>query len=62
MFDSIYKAKQDETKGIGLKILTPRQMFQRLLIDLAQVKVGSNSENLLNEIRQIVCSSYQSKE
>ena len=62
MFDSIYKAKQDETKGIGLKILTPKQMFQRLLIDLAQVKVGSNSENLLNEIRQIVCSSYQSKE
>ena len=62
MFDSIYKAKQDETKGIGLKILTPRQMFQRFLIDLAQVKVGSNSENLLNEIRQIVCSSYQSKE
>ena len=62
MFDSIHKAKQDETKGIGLKILTPRQMFQRLLIDLAQVKVGSNSENLLNEIRQIVCSLYQSKE
>ena len=37
-------------------------MFQRLLISLAQVKAGNNSENLLNEIRQIVYSVYQSKE
>ena len=29
-------------------------MFQRLPIALAQVKAGKNSENLLNEIRQIV--------
>ena len=45
-----------------LKILTPKQMFQRLPTALAQVKVGNNSENLLNEIRQIVYSLYQSKE
>ena len=38
MLDSNYKAKQDETKGTGLKILTPKQLFQRLLIALAQVK------------------------
>ena len=36
-------------------------MLQRLPIALAQVKAGNNSENLLNEIRQIVYSSYQSK-
>ena len=37
-------------------------MLQRLPIALAQVKVGNNSENLLNEIRQFVYSPYQSKE
>ena len=62
MLDSSHKAKQDETKGIGLKILTSKQMLQRLPIALQQVKAGNNSENLLNEIRQIVCSLYQSKE
>ena len=36
-------------------------MVQRFLIALAQVKAGNNSENLLNEIRQIVYSLYQSK-
>ena len=45
-----------------LKILTPKQMIQRLSIALAQVKAGNNSENLLNEIRQIIYSLYQSKE
>ena len=61
-FDASYKAKQDETQGTGLKILTPKQMLQRLLIALAQVEAGNNSENLWNEIRQIVYSLYQSKE
>ena len=45
-----------------LKILTPKQMIQRLPIALAQVKAGNNSESLLNEIRQIVYSLYQSKQ
>ena len=53
-FDGGYKAKQDETKETGLKILTPKLMLQRLPIALAQVKAGNNSENLLNEIRQIL--------
>ena len=44
-----------------LKVLTPKQMLQRLPIALAQVKAGNNSESLLNEIRQIV-SSYQSEQ
>ena len=59
--DSNYDAKQNETKEKGLKILTPKQMLQRFSIALAQVKAGDNSENLLSEIRQIVCSLYQSK-
>ena len=53
------KVKQNETKGTRLKILTPKQKLQRLPIALAQVKAGNNSENLLNEIRQIIYSLYQ---
>ena len=37
-------------------------MVQKLPIVLAQVKAGNNSQNLLNEIREIVYSLYQSKE
>ena len=62
MFDSKYKAKQDETKGTGLKILTLKQMLQRLPLALIQVKAGNNSESLLNEVGQIFYSLYQSKE
>ena len=64
MIDSGYKAKLNEIEQgrTRLKILTPKQMLQRLPIALAQVKAGSNSENSLNEIRQIVYSLYQSKE
>ena len=51
-YESIYRSKQDETKGIELKILTPKQMLQRLPVALAQVKAGNNSESLLTEIRQ----------
>ena len=45
-----------------LKELTLKQMLQRLSIALAQVKAGNNSESLLNEIRQIVYSLYQSNQ
>ena len=48
------EAKIQAAKGERLKILTPKEMLQRLPISLAQVKAGSNSESLLNEIRQIV--------
>ena len=59
-----------KSKGAGilnpnqfkLKVLTPKQMLQRLPIALAQVKASNNSETLLNEIRQIVYSLYQSKQ
>ena len=42
--DFNYSAKQNKTKGTGLKILTPKQMLQRLPMALAQVKAGNNSE------------------
>ena len=58
MSEAKYKTKY----GKGLKILTPKQTLQRLPIALAQVKAGHNSENLLNEIKQIVYSLYHSKE
>ena len=45
-----------------LKVQTPNQMLQGLPIALAQVKAGNNSESLLNKIRQIVYSFYQSKQ
>ena len=34
-----------QQKGKGIKILTPKQMLQRLPIALAQVKPGNTSEN-----------------
>ena len=36
-------------------------MLKRLPIALAQIKVGNNSESLLNGIWQIVYSLYRSK-
>ena len=48
-------------QGKGLKILTPSQMLSRLLITLAQLKAGNNSQKLKNEIRQLLYSLYRSK-
>ena len=59
MSRNIYDSKQEETR---LKILTPKQMLQRLPISLTKIKAGNNSQSLLNEIRQIIYSLYQSKE
>ena len=47
--------------GSGLKILTNKQMLNRLPILLAQIQAGSNSIKLKNEIRQILYSLYRSK-
>ena len=54
----MYKTKQ----GTNLKILTPKQMLQRLPTALAQVKAGNSSGHLLNKIKKIAYSLYQSKE
>ena len=49
-----YKVKYEN----GLKILSPKQMFQRLPISLAQGKAGNTSKNLLNKIHQIIYCIY----
>ena len=48
-------------KGEGLKILTNKQMFNRLPILLAQIEARNNSIKLKNETRQILYSLCRSK-
>ena len=50
-----------KAKGTGLKILTNKQMLNRLPILLAQIQAGNNSNKLKNEARQILYSLYRSK-
>ena len=44
-FDASYEVKQNETEQgrAGLKILTPKQMLQKLPVALGLVKAGNNS-------------------
>ena len=61
---NIYNLKSDSDtsiQGKGLKILTNKQMFNRLPILLAQIEAGNNSKSLKNELRQILYSLYRSK-
>ena len=53
--------KQNKQEGQGIKILTPKQMLNRLPIALAQLQAGNNSNKLKNEIRQLLYSLYRSK-
>ena len=53
-------AKVSDSKQ--LKILTPKQMLQRLPIAFAQAKTGNTPEGLLNDIYQIIHSLYWAKE
>ena len=60
----LYNIKSDSDtskKGEGLKILTNKQMLNRLPILLAQIQAGNISIKLKNEIRQILYSLYRSK-
>ena len=43
-----YDAKYKSIYGEEIKIITPKQMLQRLPIAFAQVKGGNTSEDLLN--------------
>ena len=52
----IFQLKATQDEDTRLKILTPKQMLQRLPTALAQVKAGNTFENFLNEIRQIIYS------
>ena len=49
------------SSGSGLKILTKKQILNRLPILLVQIQAGNNSIKLKNEIRQILYSLYRSK-
>ena len=53
--------KNKKQRGVGLKILTPDQMLSRLPITLAQLKAGNNSQKLINQTRQLLCSLHRSK-
>ena len=48
-------------KGKGSKILTNKQMLNRLPILSAQIQAGNNSKSLRNVLRQIIYSLYRSK-
>ena len=51
----------EELSGSGLKILTNKQMINRLPILLAQIQAGNNSNKVKNEARQILYLLYRSK-
>ena len=59
-----FQKKKKKGKGLTkildrqLKMLTLKQMLQRLAIVLAQVKASNNLENLFNEVRQVVYFLY----
>ena len=60
----LYNVKLDSNtskSGKGLKILTNKQMLNRLSILLTQIQAGNNSKSLKNEVRQILYSLYRSK-
>ena len=59
--EMIFEFNRQNKEGKGLKILTPEQMLNRLLISLAQLKAGNNSEKRGNEMRQILHSVNRSK-
>ena len=56
------KSEESKQAASRLKMLTPKQMLQRLLIALVEIQAGNTSESLLNKIRQIAYPLYQSKE
>ena len=57
----VFEAERKSIRGEGLKIITAKQILQRLAKALAQVKADNTSQNLLNELREIIYSLYQTK-
>ena len=56
----IFNRENRKQQGLGLKILTPNQMLNRLPITLAQLQAGNNTNKLKTEIRQLLYSLYRS--
>ena len=50
-----------KTTGKGMKILSSKQILQRLPIVLAQVKADDTSDTLLNEIIKLLIHCLQQK-
>ena len=62
-FSSIkYAAKYEAINGEGIKISTSKQVLQKLLIELPQLKADNASKNKLNETCQIKYSLLQANE
>ena len=60
-FYNLKSCSDTSKKGEELKILTNKQMLNRLPILLAQIQAGNNSIKLKNETRQILYSLHRSK-
>ena len=60
--ENILYFNQLEQQGSDLKIFTPNQMLSRLLITLAHLKAGNNSEKLKMKLENycILCTDQKS--
>ena len=58
---NIKSGSDTSKKGEGLKILTKKQMLNRLPILLTQIQAGNNSKKLTDEKGKILYSLYRSK-
>ena len=61
-FESKIFPIEKQAQGKGLKLLTLKQMLQRLSMAFAEIKTSNTSENLQNEIHQILYSFHRAKE
>ena len=59
--EKILEFDRRNQEGQRLEILTPDQMLNRLPIFLVQLKAVKTSENLKNDMRQLLYSLYRSK-
>ena len=51
--------EKEVQEGRWLKVLTPNKLLTRIVLLLAQVKVGNNINKLKNKIQHIVYVLYQ---
>ena len=58
---SLYGKGHPSNFDVHLKLFSPKQILKRLPIAYAQIIVKNTSENLVNEIRQIIYFLYQAK-
>ena len=59
--EKILEFDRRNQEGQRLEILTPDQMLNRLPIFLVRLKAVKTSENLKNDMRQLLYSLYRSK-